>query len=121
LADVVDRLNQPFARNALELQQDLAAVHAKDPGEPFVTVRTTALENVLSALASALRRVGNLEAEIAQLPSCGKAPSDLVRRIGFGMPCHLHQGHSGQCRHRQKDREFVEHVQEAVGDVAPAE
>jgi hypothetical protein len=112
----VERLNQPFARNALELQQDLAVVREKDPGEPFVVVRTTALENALSALASALRRVGDLEGEIAQLPRCVCRPSAVLRRLGFDRPCLLHLGHSGSCWHRRRDRVSAGRALKAVGD-----
>lgn len=44
-------------------------------------------------------RVVELENELAQLPRCGKAPSEFTRALGFDAACDLHAGHSGGCKH----------------------
>lgn len=65
-------------------------------------------------------RIARLEAELAQLPTCGQVPSEFVEKIGFGTACHLHQGHTGLCRYRQRDVEYVNRVLKACGYEADA-
>lgn len=76
---------------------------------------------VMDAHEKPLRdRIARLEAEIAQLPTCGQVPPEFVEKIGFGTPCHLHQGHTGLCRYRQRDVEYVNRVLKACGYEADA-